>query len=62
MTSRTESNGKNKQELCTIGLVDEHYVYTDKTELASHCLKNYDDVKHTSEKQRRTKKQRNQNK
>ena len=46
MTSRTESIGKNKQELYTIGLVDEHYFIIDKTELTSYCLKNYDDVKH----------------
>ena len=46
MTSRTESIGKNKQELYTIGLVDEHYLIIDKTELTSYCLKNYDDVKH----------------
>ena len=48
MTSRTESIGKNKQELYTIGLVDEHYFIIDKTELTSYCLKNYDDVKHIS--------------
>ena len=46
MTSRTESIGKNKQELYTLGLVDEHYFIIDKTELTSYCLKNYDDVKH----------------
>ena len=46
MTSRTESISKNKQELYTIGLVDEHYFIIDKTELTSYCLKNYDDVKH----------------
>ena len=48
MTSRTESIGKNKQEMYTIGLVDEHYFITDKTELTSYCLNNYDDVKHIS--------------
>ena len=46
MTSRTESMGKNKQELYTIGLADEYYFIIDKTELTSYCLKNYDDVKH----------------
>ena len=46
MTSRTESIGKNKQELYTIGLVDEHFFIIDKTKLTSYCLKNYDNVKH----------------
>ena len=46
MTSRTESIGKNKQDMYTIGLVDEHYFIIDKTELTSYCLNNYDDVKH----------------
>ena len=47
MTSRTESIGKNKQELYTIGFADEHYTI-DNTELTSYCLKNYDDVKHVN--------------
>ena len=46
MTSKTESIGINKQELYTIGLVDEHYFIIDKTELTSYCINNYDDVKH----------------
>jgi hypothetical protein len=46
MTSRTEQLGKNKEELYSLGLVDEHYFIIDKTEITSYSLNNYDEIKH----------------
>ena len=44
-TNRVEHYGKDFDEKCNLGLIKEHYFINDYTELTSHCLEHYEEVK-----------------